>query len=87
MHLRRTASVIRFLRTKPIEIHRRMTVQYGDACLPLQQAYEWTRKFMNGNSSVTDSPRPGARVAVLTAKDFFFFLEVFMHFRSAGTLV
>ena len=44
---------------KPIEIHRRMKVQYGDACLSLQQVYEWTRKFMNGISSVTESPRPG----------------------------
>ena len=55
-------SVIRFLSNeglKPIEIYRRMKVQYGDACLSLQQVYEWTRKFMNGTSSVTDSPRPG----------------------------
>ena len=32
-------SVIRFLSSegvKPIEIHRRMKVQYGDACLSLQ---------------------------------------------------
>jgi hypothetical protein len=28
---------------KPIEIHRRMKVQYGDACLSLQQVYEWTK--------------------------------------------
>ena len=36
-------SVIRFLRSKgvkPIEIHRRMKVQYGDACLSQQQVYE-----------------------------------------------
>jgi len=55
-------SVISFLNTegiKPIEIHRRMKVQYGDACLSLQQVYEWTRKFMNGISSVTDCPRSG----------------------------
>ena len=32
---------------KPIKIHRRMKVQCGDACLSLQQVYEWTRKFMN----------------------------------------
>jgi len=63
-----------------------MTVQYGDACLSLQQVYEWTRTFMNGISSVTDSPRPGVRVAALSAKRIFF-LEVCMHFRSAGTLV
>jgi hypothetical protein len=36
---------------KPIEIHRQMKVQYGDACLSLQQVYERTRKFMNGISS------------------------------------
>ena len=71
---------------KPIEIHRQMSVQYGDACLSLQQVYEWTRKFMNGISSGTDSPRPGAQVAALSTKRIFS-LEVFMHFRSAGTLV
>ena len=51
---------------KPIEIHRRMEVQYGDACLSLQQVYEWTRKFMNGISSVTDSLRPGQAHRVVT---------------------
>jgi len=55
-------SVIRFLSSegvKPTEIHRRMEVQYGDACFSLLQVYEWTRKFLNGVSSVADSPRPG----------------------------
>ena len=35
-------SVVCFLSSewvKPIEIHRRMKVQYGDACLSLQQVY------------------------------------------------
>ena len=62
-------SVIRFLSSevvKPIEIHRRMKVQYGDACLSLQQVYQWTGKFMNGISSVTDSPRPGQAHPVVT---------------------
>jgi len=45
-----------------------MNVQYGDACLSLQQVYEWTTKFMNGISSVTDCPQPDARVAALSAK-------------------
>jgi hypothetical protein len=44
---------------KPIEIHRPMKVQYGDACLSLQQVYQWTGEFMNAISSVTDCPRPG----------------------------
>ena len=62
-------SIIRFLSSegvKSIEIHRRMKVQYGDACLSLQQMYKWTRKFMNGISSVTDSPRPGQAHPVVT---------------------
>jgi hypothetical protein len=41
---------------KPIKIHQQMNVQYGDAYLSLQQVYEWTRKFMNSTSSVTDRP-------------------------------
>jgi hypothetical protein len=68
-------SVIRSLSSegvKPIEINQQMKVQYGDACLSVQQVYEWTRKFMNGISSVTDSPQRGARVAALSAKRFFF---------------
>jgi len=62
-------SVIRFLSSEgvnPIEIRRRTKVQYGDACLSLQQLYEWTRKFMNGISSVTDSPQPGQAHPVVT---------------------
>jgi len=51
---------------KSIEIHRRMKVQYGDACLPLQQVYEWTGKIMNGISSLTGSPRPGQTHRVVT---------------------
>jgi len=61
--------VIRFLSgegAKPVEIHHRMKVQYGDACLSLQQVYEWTRKFMNGISSVTDFPPPGQAHRVVT---------------------
>jgi len=41
---------------KHIEIHRPMKVQYGDACLSVQQVYQCTRQFMNGISSVTDCP-------------------------------
>jgi len=46
-----------------------MKVQYGDACLSLQQVYEWTRKFTNGISSVTDSPRPGQAHPVVTPEN------------------
>jgi hypothetical protein len=60
-------SVTRFLSSedvKPIENRQKMKVQYGDACLSLQQVYEWTRMFMNGTSSVSDSPRPGQALCV-----------------------
>jgi hypothetical protein len=43
MHQKEQRSVICFLsseRVKTIEIHRQMKVQYGDACLLLQQVYE-----------------------------------------------
>jgi hypothetical protein len=43
-----------------------MKVQYGDACLSLQQVYEWTKQLMNGISSVTDSPWPGQAHQVAT---------------------
>ena len=51
MHQRRTA----FCRGET-DRNSLTKVQYGDACLSLQQVYKWTRKFMNGISSVTDSP-------------------------------
>jgi len=62
-------SIIHFLSNegvKPTEIHRRMNVKYGNACLSLQQVYKWTRKFMNSISSVTDSPRPSQAYRVET---------------------
>jgi len=43
-----------------------MEVQYCDACLSLQQVYEWSRKFLNSISSVTDSPQPGQAHQVVT---------------------
>jgi len=58
--------VIRLLSSegvKHIEIHY---VQYGDACLSLQQVYEWTTKFMDGISSVIDSPCPGQAHRIVT---------------------
>jgi hypothetical protein len=56
----------RYVGLKPNEIHGRMEVQYGDACLSVQQVYKWTGKFMNGISSVTDCPRPGQAHTVVT---------------------
>jgi len=45
-----------------------MKVQYGDACLSLQQVYEWARMLLNSISSVTDSPRPGQAHRVVTSE-------------------
>jgi len=62
-------SVIRFLSSEVVkrtELHRRIKVQYGDACPSLQQVYERAMKFTNGISSVTDSPRPGQAHRVVT---------------------
>ena len=58
-------SVVGFLFSegvKPIEIHRRMNIQYVDRCMSRTQVYEWTEKFKNGVTSVEDSPRPGPAV-------------------------
>jgi len=69
MHQRRTAFCHLFFYSeglKPIESHRRMKVQCGDACLSLQQVYERTWKFMDGISSVRGSPRPGRTHRVVT---------------------
>jgi hypothetical protein len=63
-----------------------MKVQYGDACLSLQQVYERTRKFMNGiRSDEKCSSRRYTIGCALNQKNLF--LEVSMHFVSAGTLV
>jgi hypothetical protein len=43
-----------------------MKVQYDDAYLPQQQVYEWSRKFRNGMTSVTDTPRLGQAHRVMT---------------------
>ena len=51
---------------KPIEVHRQMKVQYGDACLSLQKVYEWSRKFRNGVTSLTDAPHPDQAHHVVT---------------------
>jgi hypothetical protein len=62
-----------------------MKVQYGHACLSLQQVYERTRKFMNGIRSGHKCSRRYMIGCALNQKNLF--LEVSMHFLSAGTLV
>jgi hypothetical protein len=62
-----------------------MKVQYGDACLSLQQVYERTRKFMNDIRSDEKCSRRYTIGCALNQKNLF--LEVSMHFVSAGSLV
>ena len=53
---------------KPIEIHRRMSIQYGDRCMSRTQVYEWTDRFKNGVTSVEDSRLGPAFTAVSILK-------------------
>jgi transposase len=54
--------VIRFLcaeGVKPVEIIRRMKVQYGDNCLSRSKIYEWIDHLKKGRTSVSDEERSG----------------------------
>ena len=51
---------------KPIEIHLRMRIQYGNRCMSLTQVYEWTEKLKNGVTSMEDSPRSGPTFTAVT---------------------
>jgi hypothetical protein len=62
-----------------------MKVQYGDACLSLQQVYERTRKFMNDIGSEENCSGRYTIGCALNQK--ILFLEVSTHFLSAETLV
>jgi histone-lysine N-methyltransferase SETMAR len=42
-----------------------MKRQYGDACVSLQQVYEWYRKFKSGVSTLTDAARSGKLMLML----------------------
>ena len=53
--------VIRFLWSEGVpgaEIHRRLSVQYGDSALPRRSVYEWIEKFQ-GQTSLKDEERAG----------------------------
>jgi hypothetical protein len=53
---------------KPIEVHRRKKMQYGDACLLPQQVYVWDRNFKNGVSSEADADHRGRPHTAFTAE-------------------
>jgi len=55
---------------KPIDIHCRMRIQYGDRYMSHTQEYKWTEKFKNGVCSVEDSPRPSRAFTAVTEDNF-----------------
>ena len=46
-------------RVKPVEIHRRMLVQYGQNTTSQQKVYEWVERFKSGRTRVTDEGHSG----------------------------
>jgi len=55
--------VIRFLLSEGVtgaEIHRRLSIQYGDSALPRRSVYEWIERFQHGRTSVKDEERAGS---------------------------
>jgi hypothetical protein len=69
MHQRGTVFCNPFLSSegvKPIEILRRMKTQFVEACLSLQQMYEWDRKLNNVVSSVADAEYTGCPYTAYT---------------------
>jgi len=55
-------SVIRFLWSECVsgaEIHRRLSVQYGNSVSPQRSVYEWIEKLKNGRTNVTHEEGAG----------------------------
>ena len=54
--------LVRFLwaeGAKPVEIHRRILVQYGQSTTSQRRVYEWVERFKSGRTRVTDEGRSG----------------------------
>ena len=52
--------IIKFLakeQVKPIEIYKRLLIQFGDLCLAKSNVYTWIERFKNGRDSVLDDER------------------------------
>jgi len=55
-------SVVRFVwaeGAKPVEIHRRMLVQYGQSTMSQRKVYDCVERFKSGRTRVTDEGRSG----------------------------
>jgi len=44
---------------KPVEIHSRMLVEYGQSTMSQRMVYEWVESFKSGRTRVTDESRSG----------------------------
>ena len=53
--------VVRFLweEVKPVEIHLRMLVEYGQITMSQRKVYEWVERFKSVRKCVTDEGRSG----------------------------
>jgi len=65
-------SVISFLWAEGVpgaQIHLRMCAQNGDKVLSCRIIYEWTERFENGCTSVTDAERSGRPATATTTRN------------------
>ena len=65
-------SIIKFLVLEdqsPSNIHKRMTVVYGDSAPSRTMSFEWGRRFKNGQLNIEDSPRSGRLINATDEKN------------------
>jgi len=44
---------------KPADIYKRLQAQYGDEMLSHSKIFEWSKRFKDGHTSVSDDPGRG----------------------------
>ncbi|GFX40210.1 HTH_48 domain-containing protein [Trichonephila clavipes] len=52
---------------KPVAIHRRMVIVYGEKCVSDKSVRKWRARFRAGRESVGDDQRPGQANTVITS--------------------
>ena len=63
------SDVVRFLwveGVKPVEIHHRILVQYGQSTVSQGKVYQWVETFISGRTRVTDEGSSGRPSTSLT---------------------
>lgn len=64
--------IIKFLakeQVKPIEIYKRLLIQFGDVCLAKSNVYTWIERFKNGRKSVMDDERNHMQANAVTPQN------------------